>query len=143
VGINCTHPDLGYLARVLDVAANRAPVYVGGPGHGLAALALGADGFLCSEANLAPRLCARVVDAFGTGDLEECFGAFGAVLRLSAALYERGGIRATKAVLAALGLPAGRVRPPQLGADAGAVADILQLLEALGVPAIEGWASHE
>jgi 4-hydroxy-tetrahydrodipicolinate synthase len=127
VGVNCTHPDLGYLAAVVDAVGGRGDV--GGPAQGLAALALGAQGFLSSEANLAPRLAAAVIDRHDHGDLEGCLDGFGRLLRLSSALYGRGGIRVTKAVMARLGLPAGTVRPPQLAATDDDVEAILAMVE--------------
>lgn len=117
VGVNCTHPDLGYLAAVID--AVRVPVWVGGPGQALAAAALGAAGFLSSEANLAP----EVVMA------ED----FDRILRLSDLLYGAGGIRAIKAVLAHRGLPGGSVRPPLLPIDAATLDRVLAGLDALGI----------
>jgi 4-hydroxy-tetrahydrodipicolinate synthase len=112
-GINCTHPDLAYLASVIDAAGGR-DVHVGGPAQALSAMALGATGYLTSEANLSPALCRRVVDAFAEGDLRSAAESYATVIRLSNLLYGRGGIRATKAVLNALGLPGGYPRPPQL-----------------------------
>jgi 4-hydroxy-tetrahydrodipicolinate synthase len=113
VGVNCTHADLGYLAAVIDAAGDR-DVHVGGPAQALTAMALGATGYLTSEANLSPALCRRVVDAFSAGDLPSAAASYAAVVRLSTLLYGAGGIRATKAVLNALGLPGGYPRPPQL-----------------------------
>ena len=69
IGVNCTHPDLTYLARLIDIVGDRAELDVGGPMHALSALALGADGYLVSEANLAPRLCAGVTSAWARSDL--------------------------------------------------------------------------
>src|SRR5581483_5995307 len=71
VGVNVTSPDPTYLVRMLDAIGGRAPLHVGGPTHALTALALGADGYLVSEANLAPRTCARVVDAWRAGRVDD------------------------------------------------------------------------
>ena len=37
VGVNVTHPDLTYVAEVLDAVDGRADVHVGGPVHALGA----------------------------------------------------------------------------------------------------------
>jgi 4-hydroxy-tetrahydrodipicolinate synthase len=134
VGVNCSQPELAYLDAVLRTVAGRAEVHVGGPVQALSALALGARGYLSSEANLAPRLCAAVV---GTGgpDLD----AYARVVRLSFALYGHGGIRATKAVLNRLGLPGGWPRAPQLPLEGPELEAVLAVVGELGVPAAEGW----
>ena len=139
IGINCSHQDLGYLAALADALAGRLELHVGGPQLALTALALGAHGFLSSEANLAPRLCAGVVEAVATGDAHRALDRFGRVLRLSGALYGAGGIRATKAVLGALGLPGGVPRLPQLPMPADRLPALLQLVEDLGLAEVEGW----
>jgi 4-hydroxy-tetrahydrodipicolinate synthase len=131
IGVNCTHQDLRYLAAVIDVVGDRAPVHVGGPQQALTAWALGATGFLCSEANLAPELCMGVVSAFASGDAA-VFARFNAMMRVSTALYGAGGIRATKGVLDRLGLPGGPPRRPQLPVAASVVDELMPLLAELG-----------
>jgi len=135
-GVNCTHADLGYLASVIDAAAGRE-VHVGGPAQALSAMALGATGYLTSEANLSPALCKQVVDAYADADLHAAATSYATVIRLSTLLYAHGGIRATKAVLNALGLPGGHPRLPQLPvseADASALLAHVRALGALDAP---------
>jgi 4-hydroxy-tetrahydrodipicolinate synthase len=132
VGINCTHPDLTYLVRVLDLAAGRAEVHVGGPMHALSALALGATGYLVSEANLAPRTCAAVTDASAAA-------AYATVMRLFAVVQANGGVSGIKAALTALGLPGGPPRRPRLPVPDSWTKAILAAVDALGIGAIEGW----
>lgn len=132
VGINCSHQDVGYLARIVDTVGYRVTVHVGGPILGLLNLSLGGDGYLTSEANLAPQLCASVTDAFDRGDQATTFDSFGKVVRLFDILYGHGGIRATKAVLSRLGLPGGYPRKPQLPVTdevASAVAEAVARLD--------------
>ena len=131
IGINCTHADLGYLASVID-AAGGLDVHVGGPAQALTAMALGATGYLTSEANLSPALCRQVVDAFAGGDLRQAAASFARVVRLSTLLYRHGGIRATKAVLNALDLPGGFPRPPQLPVAPHEAAAVLAEARSLG-----------
>jgi len=141
VGVNCSHGDIGALVELADAVAGRLCIHVGGPMQALSCLALGGQGYLTSEANLAPRLCRSVIDAYAAGDLPTTFSAFAEVVRLSGLLYGHGGIRATKAVLDRLGLPGGTVRPPQLTVTAEVVDAVLAHLDAAGVPAVEGWAT--
>lgn len=138
-GVNCSHPDLGPLVALLDVVGERLPIHVGGPNQGLTALSMGTTGFLSSEANLAPRTCAAVIDGFVAGDLDTCTEAFGELVRLSTLLYALGGIRATKGVLRRLGLPGGHVRAPQHDADDASIDRVLAFLRSTGIPAREGW----
>ena len=139
IGVNCSHGDVGALVALCDAVGGRLEIHVGGPMQALTALALGAQGYLSSEANLAPRLCASVITAHQAGDLPATFAAFAEVVRLSGLLYRHGGIRATKAVLDRLGLPGGAVRPPQLPVADGVVDEVLAHVTGAGVPAIEGW----
>jgi len=139
VGINCSTGDMRYLIEVIDTVGDRVEVHVGGPFQALSALSLGATGYLSSEGNLAPRLCVSVIDNFAKRDLAATFDAYAKVARLSRALYGRGGIRATKAVLNKLGLPGGYPRRPQLEVPASSVSELSQFLTELDLARIEGW----
>lgn len=139
IGINSSHQDLGYLRQIIDAVGDQVTVHVGGPMQGLTNLALGGDGYLTSEANLAPVTCRRVVDAYEAGDVTGMMEAFGAVIRLFEVLYGGGGIRATKAVLSSLGLPGGIPRKPQLPVSEEVVARIRAVIDELGIAAAEGY----
>jgi 4-hydroxy-tetrahydrodipicolinate synthase len=138
-GVNCSHQDLGYLAEIVDAVGERVEVHVGGPYQALAAWALGADGFLCSEANLAPRLAMSVAERRAAGDTDGMLAAFGTLLRLAALLYGNGGILATKAVLGQFGLAGGVPRKPHLPMDGEVAVALAAEVEKLGVPDVEGW----
>jgi 4-hydroxy-tetrahydrodipicolinate synthase len=139
VGVNSSHADVGYLAAIVDAVGPKVDVHVGGPLQALTALGLGANGFLSSEANLAPHLCHSVLAAHSRGDANELFPAFGRLARLSMALYGRGGIRATKAVLNRLGLPGGYPRRPLLPVADATVDELMTVIADLGLAEIEGW----
>ncbi len=138
VGVNCTNTDLTYLVRVLDVVAGRADVHVGGPMQALSCLALGGQGYLSSEGNLAPRLCVSVVDAYQRGDLVACHAAYARVMHLFAETRRLGGIAATKAALGMLGLAGGSLRRPRLAIGDAARADVATMLEQLDIAGLEG-----
>jgi 4-hydroxy-tetrahydrodipicolinate synthase len=140
IGINCSQPDLAYLASIIDAVGDRVDIHVGGPMQTLTALSLGAQGFLTSEANLAPRLCMSVLSQYEAGNAAAMTGAFGKLVRLSQALYGHGGIRATKAVLNDLGLPGGYPRKPQLPISSRTLDEVREAVDRLGVAAVEGWA---
>jgi len=139
VGVNCSHADLGYLTAIIDAVGDKVEVHVGGPLQALAALSLGAHGFLSSEANLAPRSCNAVIAAYENGTADDLLTAFARVARLSMALYGAGGIRATKAVLRRLGLPGGYPRKPLLPVDNATVDELMAVIAELQLAALEGW----
>jgi 4-hydroxy-tetrahydrodipicolinate synthase len=139
IGVNCSHQDMGYLAAIIDAVGDRLTVHVGGSVQAVVNLALGGDGFLSSEANLAPRLCQRVVAGYDVGDLATSLGAFGKVVRLFDVLYAHGGIRVTKAVLDRLGLPGGVPRKPQLPVADATVDAVMEVVDSLDLAAIERW----
>jgi 4-hydroxy-tetrahydrodipicolinate synthase len=139
IGVNSTHPDLGYLIRVLDAVGDRAEVHVGGPMQALAALALGANGYLVSEANLAPRTCAALTAAWSDDDLSAAADAYATIMRLFGVVQRHGGVSGIKAALGALGLPGGPPRRPRLDVPDAWTDAILAAVDTLGIRAIEGW----
>jgi len=127
------------MLRVVEAVDGRADVHVGGPLHALTVLGLGGQGFLSSDANLAPRLCAQVIDHAHHGDLPALQHAYRELMRLYAVTRELGGITATKAALDLLGLPGGPPRAPRAAADAATRAAVQRrLLDELAWPAVEG-----
>jgi len=134
IGINSSHQDHGYLGRIIEAVGDRVTVHVGGPAQGLLNLSLGGQGFLTSEANLAPALCASVTSAYSAGDISTMMNAFGKVVRLSDVLYRNGGIRVTKAVLNHLGLPGGYPRKPQLPVSGEVLATVAASVGKLEIP---------
>lgn len=137
-GINVTNNDVTYLIRVIDAVGDRIEIHVGGAMHGLTALALGANGFLTSEANLAPKLVQSVIERWQAGDLAGSADRFARVLRLYAAMAAVGGVSGTKAALNQLGLPGGYPRRPRLPVPPEWEAKIAQILVEHDVRALEG-----
>lgn len=114
IGINCTNTDLRYLTNVIAAVPDRVDVHTGFTAQALPALSLGASGYLTTEANTVPRMCVAVIDAWKAGDLDATAAAFDRLWRYSTELLANGGsIRATKSVLAQLGLPGGIPRLPR------------------------------
>jgi len=138
IGINFTHQALPGLVRMLEVLDGRIDLHVGGPMQALTALALGAQGFLSSEGNLAPRLCVSVIEHHRRGELAARDAAFAKVLRLFTATQRGGGMSAAKGALRRLGLPGGWPRRPRLPVEASVAADLAGCFEALGLRAVEG-----
>ena len=125
IGINCSTQDMGYMKRVIDLCEGRADVHTGGPQHAMTNFALGGQGFLCTEAILAPRTVGAVVKHYQAGDYKAMFEAFHNVLRITNVnVYPGGSVRFTKAAMRALGLPGSYLRPPYIPLDDAIVAEI-------------------
>jgi len=139
IGVNCSHPDLAPLIALITTVGERLELHVGGPSQALSAIALGANGFLSSEGNLAPRTCAALIAGAHNQNFAESTTAFAQIAQLSSLMYRLGGIRTTKGVMRSLGLPSGYVRSPQIDADETAIATVLGYLNDSGIGAIEGW----
>ena len=138
IGINFTHQDVAALGRMVEAVAGRIDIHVGGPMQAITALALGAQGYLSSEGNLAPKLCVRVIEHHRRGELAERDAAFKKVIQLFAETQALGGIPATKGGLRALGLAGGWPRRPRLPVDAAAGRQLAKCFEELGLREIEG-----
>jgi 4-hydroxy-tetrahydrodipicolinate synthase len=138
-GINCTTTDTRHLVELASMVTGRIELHVGGPEQALNALALGGNGFLISEANLAPNVCRTVVERWGAGDLEGASRAYQLVLEMFVAFQQRGGISGTKSVMSALGLPSGQPRPPRLAVPDEWTQAMLATLRNLDLARWEDW----
>ena len=139
IGLNISHQDPNYLRTLADALGDRIDICVGGPHQAPLALAFGAQGFLSSEGNIAPRLCMSVIEAAKAGDSAAFLDRWGKLMRLFAALYGNGGIRVTKALLGHFGLAGGVPRPPRLPSEPEAFARALAVVEEIGLAELEGW----
>jgi 4-hydroxy-tetrahydrodipicolinate synthase len=76
---------------------------------------MGGQGFLSSEANLAPELCQTLIRGYVDGDMPRMMAAYHQLIRLFAANQSATGSgRWTKGALKALGRPGWTLRPPLL-----------------------------
>jgi 4-hydroxy-tetrahydrodipicolinate synthase len=138
-GINCTTRDGDYLRQVLALADGRVDVHVGGPHQALDALALGGQGFLCTEAMLAPQLCGSVIRHHLDHDDTLMTAAHDRIMRLAAInTWPGGSLRFTKSALRVLGLPGWHLRPPYLPLDDVALEQIARGLDELRIAETEG-----
>jgi 4-hydroxy-tetrahydrodipicolinate synthase len=139
IGINCTNPDLKYLTRVLEAARGRADVHVGGPMQALTVLAMGGQGFLSSEANLAPQVCQAVIRGFRDRDMTVMMDSYDLLIRMFAANRSAtGSARWTKAALKILGRPGWNFRLPLLPLDADEIDQVAAELRQIGLTEIAG-----
>jgi 4-hydroxy-tetrahydrodipicolinate synthase len=139
IGLNVSHQDPNYLRTLTDALGDRIDICVGGPHQAPMALAFGAQGFLSSEGNIAPRLCVGVIEAAKANDNALFLDLWGRLMRLFMALYGNGGIRVTKALLEHFGLDGGFPRAPRLPAESESLAKALAVVEEIGLAEFEGW----
>jgi 4-hydroxy-tetrahydrodipicolinate synthase len=137
VEVQCATDNIEYLVRLIDEVGDRVEVVSGSPRHTLTNLALGGAGYMCSEGNLAPRLCAAVVAAHNAGKWEDAQRYQATVLRLYTANPHGSSVRAMKSALKILGLPGGRPRHPRIADDA-AGAELAAAFRQLGLSELEG-----
>jgi 4-hydroxy-tetrahydrodipicolinate synthase len=86
IGINLTTPDYLHLTEAIARLRPRLEIHVGGPMNTLTALALGANGYLSSEAAIVPKLCRSVIAHWEEGRLEDAFKAYGNVMAIMVGL---------------------------------------------------------
>jgi 4-hydroxy-tetrahydrodipicolinate synthase len=135
IGINVTNPDIRYLISLLELVGSRVETHVGGPMQGLTALALGATGYLSSEANIAPKLAVSVITHWKAGDLAKTADAFDRVLRLFNAGMLYGGAKAANRIL---GVAGGYPRRPRLAPSDESMQAFAKVLDELEIRRIEG-----
>ncbi|MFF0969609.1 4-hydroxy-tetrahydrodipicolinate synthase [Streptomyces sp. NPDC003703] len=132
---DCSYDLLGVqklLART-DLA-----VYAGCDEHNLALYAVGGAGYISTVANAVPGRLRAVLDAFDAGDTAGAARAQQRATHLIELTTSSGlpGAVTAKALLSALGLPAGPVRAPLLPASEETTAALLTAHEDLTAPAL-------
>ncbi|MEV6023309.1 4-hydroxy-tetrahydrodipicolinate synthase [Streptomyces sp. NPDC052036] len=127
---DCSYDFLG-IQKVLSRTA--LAYYAGCDEHNLALYAVGGAGCISTVANVAPRRIRSVLDAFDAGDTAGAARLQHRALPLIEAMMAAGlpGTVTAKALLGALGLPAGPVRAPLRSADREAVERLMTAYEQL------------
>jgi 4-hydroxy-tetrahydrodipicolinate synthase len=123
--------DLMGTQRVL--ARTELAYYAGCDEYVLALYAIGASGYISTVANVAPRQFRAILDTFDAGDTAEAARRQQRAVPLIELMMSAGlpGAVTAKAVLGALGLPAGPVRSPLRPADPARVDGLLAAYERL------------
>lgn len=128
--------DTGYLRGLVSLCAGRAEVYTGGIKNLITAMYHGSQGFLSSEANLAPELAVMVLKAFDAGDFAALNTQYQNLYRLHDLVNRFGGSagRGMKPLLNLLGLPGGTLRPPRIALGGTELAEMHKAYQALNLP---------
>lgn len=128
--------DPSYLRDLVALCRGRAEVDTGGVRNLLTAMHHGSQGFLSSEANLAPSLGVAVVSAFDAGDFSRLHEMHGHLFRLHEFVNRFGGSagRGIKPLLNHLGLPGGTLRAPRQALEGSELAEMIAAYTALDLP---------
>jgi 4-hydroxy-tetrahydrodipicolinate synthase len=114
IGVNVSTSDILYLSEAISRLSPRLEIHVGGPMHTVTALALGGNGYLSTESNIAPKLCQEVIEHFGAGRMPQAFAGYAAVMALMRAVntMPTASVRRVKAAMRILGIPGTGLRKP-------------------------------
>ncbi|MFF5251765.1 4-hydroxy-tetrahydrodipicolinate synthase [Streptomyces leeuwenhoekii] len=125
---DCSHDLLG-VQQVLS--RTELAYYAGCDEHNLALYAIGAAGYVSTVANVAPAGLRRVLDVFDAGDTARAARLQRRATPLIGRMTAAGlpGTVTAKALLTALGLPAGPVRPPLRPAGRETAGELLAVYE--------------
>jgi 4-hydroxy-tetrahydrodipicolinate synthase len=134
VGVNLTTPDIMHLTEAVARLRPRLEIHVGGPMHAITAMAMGANGFLSSEAAIAPRLCQDVIDHFAAGRYEDSFRAYHAVMALMTGVSTMPGasVRRVKAAMRLLGRGGTYPRGPYMPIEEAELTALAKVLRQIG-----------
>jgi dihydrodipicolinate synthase/N-acetylneuraminate lyase len=136
--IHCTS-EVNYLQQLVDLVDGRCEILVGGPMQALSTLAIGGQGFLCSEGNIAPVVVGELQDAIRAGDLDAAKTAYrqlNGVFSLNR--WPGGTVRFLKTAMGLLGRPGAYTRPPFALLDDDKTAIVREAMLALDLPEWRG-----
>jgi 4-hydroxy-2-oxoglutarate aldolase len=134
-GVKDSSGDIGQLAELVRLApAGRSfAVLSGNYGAALPGYAVGAAGAILAAANVAPRECVAIREAFLAGRLDEARTLHLRILPVARAVTSQFGVPGLKAALELLGNPAGVPRAPLRPLAAGPREEVRHLLAEAGL----------
>lgn len=134
-GVKDSSGDIGQLAELVRLAPHGKPfsVFSGNYGAALPGYAVGSAGAILAAANVAPRECVAIREAFLAGRLDEARQLHLRLLPMARAVTSQHGVPGLKAALELLGRSAGVPRRPLLPLAAAARAEVRQILEEAGL----------
>jgi len=136
VGIKDSGGEIANVRALLDVAASAGKpfsVFIGSARVLAEGMLAGAAGGVLAVANVAPKLCAEVVEAARRGDAASARSANERLMPLATAVTRGHGIGGLKAALDLLHYQGGDPRPPLLPASLAARLEIATHLRELGL----------
>lgn len=130
-GIKFTYEDLMDFLRCLNVAGGRFQMLFGRDECLLAALSLGASGFVGSTFNWMAPIFREIIGCFESGDIQGARRAQSKACDAVSVFVRHGGIPAGKAIMTWIGFDCGPVRSPQIELSEGQKARLRADLEAI------------
>ncbi|HVJ51497.1 MAG TPA: 4-hydroxy-tetrahydrodipicolinate synthase [Aliidongia sp.] len=135
VGLKDASGDLSRPARLRRALGHEFRLFTGDDATALGFFALGGDGCISVTANVAPRLCAQLHDAWRQGATEEAETASELLVKLTDALFAETSPVPVKYALELMGFMSSQVRLPLCAAAEStrcAVAEVLTRLSLIG-----------
>lgn len=130
-------PLVNQVARFSESIGDRVEIRIGMTALALTAYALGADGLLCFEPNIAPKLASGVFDALKAGDGPTAMARYRRLMQLNLLCSKYGNPRSLKDAMSMLGRNPGRLRRPYRHLEGADRADLEAGLHALALTADE------
>ena len=133
IGLKDSSGNVTKLATLRAMIGPEFGILAGSGGFFLPALSVGADGGVMSLANVASKACARIFEAFQSGDLETARALQLRLVPLNTAITTRWGVPGLKAAMDLVGLYGGPVRSPLRPVDESAITELGRLLRSASV----------
>jgi len=132
IGVKDSGGNIGTIAETIRLVGGKISVLAGTADVALSTLMLGGKGAVIAVANVAPRMCADLYDAFKKGDYEQASELQRRITYLNDVLVKRyNQLSSIKEALKLQGLPAGYPRKPALPLADEERSDIAGTLKAI------------
>jgi 4-hydroxy-tetrahydrodipicolinate synthase len=132
VGVKDSSGSIGAMTEIIRLVGDKVSVLAGTAEVVLPTLMLGGNGAIIAVANVFPKLCSRLYDAFRTGNHEEAIKLQQNVSYVNEVLVKRHNqLPAIKEALRLRGLPSGHPRKPALPLEGEEKKDIENLMKAM------------
>ena len=133
-GIKFTHENLMDYRRCLEFADSRFNILFGRDEMMMAALGMGATGFVGSTYNYMAPLYLKLIDAFNAGELDTARRFQSLAIEIIAVMARHGGLAAGKQMMRMIGFDCGQVRAPLQNLAETAAASLERDLNRVGFP---------
>jgi 4-hydroxy-tetrahydrodipicolinate synthase len=137
IGVKEACGDIAQIAELARQAGDRLAIWSGNDDQVAAILALGGRGVITVVGNVAPRDTSTMVSAWFDGDIARATALQLRYLPLIRALFAEPNPIPVKTAVAWLGFEVGPLRTPLCAADPGQQAEVVRMMEGLGLaPAV-------
>jgi 4-hydroxy-tetrahydrodipicolinate synthase len=132
VGVKDSGGNLGMITEIIRMVGDRVSVLAGTADLALSTLMLGGSGAVLAVANVFPRMCSELYEAFRKGDYEQAGNLQRPISYINEVLVKRyNQLSAIKEALNILGLPAGNPRKPAVPLGDGERKEVENLIRSM------------